>query len=424
MDIFNLKQQIVSDTSVERYQVHEYEPVTGTNLNNPGEIRIVINQEDLYVQPSKSYLIIEGKLTKNDGTGYDNANMVSLINNGVAYLFKSVRYQLNGQDLEYINNPGHASTMMGLLTYPDDYGKSRGLNQLWSKDTTNAAAAANLGFAARQAYIIQKPDPKGIFSIKVNLRHLFGFADDYDKALYGIKHQLTLVRDTNDNAIFRDNGVDAGKVTLSKVSWWVPHVTPSLEMKNELNKVMESKARIPMIYRSRWCDSISVPQTTNFTWRLGSRGDTEKPRYIILGFQTNKGENQETNPAIFDHVNVKSVHAMLNSERYPEVDYDVDFTKMKFSRVYGDAASFCGDYYGINQLIAYPNVLPSEYKDLYPLFVLDVSKQSEALKNSVADIQVRVQFSENVAANTQAYALILSDKTMSLRSDGNNLRLE
>jgi len=423
MDSLNITQKIVLDTSVERDQVHEYEPVTGTNLNYPGEIRIVINQQDLYVQPSKSYLIIEGRLTKNDGTAYADADLVTLINNGMAYLFKSIRYQLDGHDLEYINSPGHASTMMGLLTYPDDYGKSRGLNQLWSKDTTAAAAAANLGFNARQIYIIQKPDPKGTFSIKVDLRHLFGFADDYEKVLYGIKHQLTLVRDTNDNAIFRANGVDAGKITLDKVSWWMPHVTPSFEMKHKLYKIIESKAQLPLIYRSRWCDSIAVPQTTNFTWRLGSRGDTEKPKYIIVGFQTDKAESQTTNPAVFDHVNVKSIYAMLNSERYPEVDYDIDFAKMKFSRVYGDASKFCGEYYGINELIAYSNVLPSEYKDLYALFVIDVSKQSETLKSSVADIQLRVQFSQNVPANTQAYALILSDKTMSLTSDGNNLKV-
>jgi len=208
------------------------------------------------------------------------------------------------------------------------------------------------------------------------------------------------------------------------VSWWVPHVTPSFEMKNKLYKIIESKAQLPMVYRSRWCDSISVPQTTNFTWHLGSRADTEKPKYIIVGFQTNKNKSQVTNPALFDHVNVKSMYAMLNSERYPEVDYDINFAKMKFSRVYGDASRFCGDYYGINELIDYSNVLPSEYRDLYPLFIINVNKQSEGLKNSVADFQLRNQFSQNVPDNTQAFALNLSDKTMSLRSDGNNLRLE
>jgi len=103
---------------------------------------------------------------------------------------------------------------------------------------------------------------------------------------------------------------------ISNISWWVPHVTPSFEIKVQLNKFMESKARIPIMYRSRWCDSISVPQITNFTWPLGSRGDTEKPRYITVGFQTYKIKNQKTNQALFIHANVKSVQAMLNSERY------------------------------------------------------------------------------------------------------------
>jgi len=58
MDAFNIAQDIVSGTSVERDQVHEYESVNGTSLNNPSEIRIVINKEDLYVHPSKSYLIM------------------------------------------------------------------------------------------------------------------------------------------------------------------------------------------------------------------------------------------------------------------------------------------------------------------------------------------------------------------------------
>jgi len=54
------------------------------------------------------------------------------------------------------------------------------------------------------------------------------------------------------------------------------------------------------------------------------------------------------------------------------------------------------------------------YRDLYSLFVLTVSKQSEALKNSVTEIQLRVQFSQNVTANPQPFALFLSDKTLCL----------
>ena len=64
------------------------------------------------------------------------------------YLFKNVKYQLSGHEIESILNPGQATTMLGLLKYPDDFSKSQGLNQLWYKDTSPAAILneGNAGF--------------------------------------------------------------------------------------------------------------------------------------------------------------------------------------------------------------------------------------------------------------------------------------
>jgi len=92
--------------------------------------------------------------------------------------------------------------MLGLLKYPDDFAKAQSLSQLWCKDTgATAVIADNAGFAARQAYLIQKPTTKGAFSFIVPLSHIFGFCEDYDKIVYGLKHTLTLVRKSDDDAI-------------------------------------------------------------------------------------------------------------------------------------------------------------------------------------------------------------------------------
>jgi len=114
--------------------------------------------------------------------------------------------------------------MLGLLKYPgDDFQKSVGLNQLWFKDTgATAHLQNNTGFAARQIYIIRKPDPNGTFSFRVPLKHIIGFCDVYHKVFYGFKHQLTLVRKGDNDAIFRSNAGDAGKVVLTKLSWYFP----------------------------------------------------------------------------------------------------------------------------------------------------------------------------------------------------------
>ena len=47
--------------------------------------------------------------------------------------------------------------------------------------------------------------------------HIFGFCDDYDKIVYGLKHSLT-VRKTDDEAIFRGAAAGAGKVSQDKIS--------------------------------------------------------------------------------------------------------------------------------------------------------------------------------------------------------------
>ena len=166
-------------------------------------------------------------------------------------------------------------------------------------------------------------------------------------------------------------------------------------------------------------------QTRNFTWRLSVKLAPEKPRWIIVAFQTDKSGNQEHNPSIFDHCNLTNMFVMLNSRRYPEIDYDdTNFTQQKFSRVYGDAAVFRTKFYHLEDLISNPNITPADYKELFPMYVFDVTKQSEKLKNSVTDIQIKAQLSENAAENTEAFAVVISNKSLIFQSDGNKMGVE
>ena len=422
MDMLKINESLATDESIEEYEYHEYEPITGANLNNPGEIRITVQTQDIFYHPSESYLIFEGQLVKKDGAAYADADVVTITNNGMMHLFSNIKYQLSGQEIESLYYPGQATTMLGLLKYPDDFQKSQGLNQLWYKDTgATAHLTNNPGFGARHGYLIMKPDPKGTFSFRIPFKHIFGFAEDYDKIVYGFRHVLTLVRKSDDDAIFRLDAAGAGKITLSKVSWYVPHVRPADGPKLQLYEMIEKKVKAPVGFRMRQCESISVPQSKSFSWRLTVKSSPEKPRYIIVSFQTDKHGNQEKNPSVFNHVNVNNMYITLNSTRYPVVDYDLSFTKQQFSRAYGDAASFRSKFYGMDELVSNPNITPSDYKDLFPIFVFDVSRQSEKLKNSVTDIQVKAYFNENVPANTEAFAVVISDRVVSFTSNGNKM---
>ena len=438
--ILRITDPILKDDSIDKYEEFAYDPVTGTNLNSPGQdIRINIETQDIFTHPSESYLIIEGRLLKADGTAYDRANAVTLVNNGMMFLFKRIRYELSGQDIENITNVGQATTMLGLLKYPDDFSKSKGLNQLWYKDTKSTTeirpdqANFNVGFKVRHDYIFGKADgdvtPIGTFSFRIPLKHIFGFCEDYDKIVYGLKHTLTLTRENNNTAIFKSAALDGGghpvvangQVILSKITWFMPHVMPADEDKMQLYKIIERKEKIPVGYRMIQCDSASVPpgNVSSFSWRLAVKSSPEIPRFIIIGFQHNAINNQTTNPSIFTGVNVSNMYVMLNSTRYPASDYNINFGAQQFSRVYGDVANFRSKFFNMDELISNPNINPSDYKELYNLFLFDVSKQSEKLKQSTTDIQVKMFFRNDVPVGVQVYGVIISDRLINFQSDGN-----
>ena len=244
-----------------------------------------------------------------------------------------------------------------------------------------------------------------------------------------MQQRLTLTRSGNRNdPIFRDNGVDAGRIVLEKIRWFMPHVIPSDAYRLQLDKIIEKKEKIPVGYRMLQCDSTQVPENQKtFTWRLGVKSSPDIPRFIIVGFQTLRNNNQEENPAIFKHLFLRNIYVTLNAKRYPDTDYENDFTKNQYSRIYGDTALFRKKFFNMDYLVSNCGINPPDFKSIYPLFVFDVSKQSEKLKTSVSDIHVKAFFDadpaggNNPPANTMAYAVIISDRLFHFVSDGSKI---
>ena len=324
--------------------------------------------------------------------------------------------------------------MLGMLKYPDDFYKSSGLNQLWIKDENEGEAEErtdqakyNRGFDIRHKYIIRTSNPKGSFEFKIPLKHFLGFCEDYKKILYGMQQRLTLTRTGDNDAIFR-NGGDIGKIRLDKIRWFMPHVIPSDAYRVQLDKVIEKKEKIPVGYRMLQCDNTQVPvNQKTFTWRLGVKSSPDIPRFIIVGFQSDKNNNQISNPAIFDPLYLRNIYVTLNAKRYPDTDYNNDFDKNQYSRIYGDATLFRKKFFNMDELVSNSGIEPIDYKNLFPLFVFDVSKQSEKLKTSVSDIHIKAFFNPapggaaNPGANTMAYAVIISDRLFHFVSDGSKI---
>ena len=93
---------------------------------------------------------------------------------------------------------------------------------------------------------------------------------------------------------------------------------PADKEKMELYKIIEKKEKLPVGYRMIQSDSVSLNQATTFTWRLGVKSPPEIPRFIIVGFQTNKSGIQRQNPLLCTYpVLPNSVHVCIYFEWFP-----------------------------------------------------------------------------------------------------------
>ena len=120
--------------------MYAFQPIGGTQYNSAGQITIRIEYQDAFFFPQRSWLEIEGKLVKETGgTAFANGDNISLTNNGPMYLFDGIKYELGGQEIESVYQPGYATTMLGLTKYSSSFNARPCLNQCCVLDMTAKA---------------------------------------------------------------------------------------------------------------------------------------------------------------------------------------------------------------------------------------------------------------------------------------------
>src|SRR5271165_6025171 len=135
-EMLDISEPHLYDESISSMNFYEYTPQTHANNNTiSSQIRITINNQDIYSLPSKSHISIKGQIKRADNNAaYAAADEIALINNAMMYLFTGIKYELGSTELESINYPGQITSMLGYLSYPDDFSTSSGLKCCWSKD--------------------------------------------------------------------------------------------------------------------------------------------------------------------------------------------------------------------------------------------------------------------------------------------------
>lgn len=386
--MLNVKSNPSSDTSIVSFQYHAYNPYT-TSYNNNDEIRIAIQQQDLYVLIQESHIYIAGTVTRRASATATEVDP-NWSNNHAFFLFDDIRYELNGIEVDRSKNVGITSTIKGYLSIPR--------KQMESIKTTSFNKTGRVTTH---------------FSYCIPLKHVLGFAEDYKKVILNMKHELILTRRRNDIHCFLGNH-DTYDITIDKINWRVPHVKVDDYGKLQLLKYIDENKFIHMKFRS-WelIEYPHLPETNRHTWAVKSSNNINKPRYVIFAMQTGRVNAINQDSSGFDHCNVTNIKLYLNSECYPYENIHTVFGQNQTAILYNMYSKFQESYHHDRTELSDPFLTPSELTIGKPLFVFDCSRQNESVKSSVVDIRLEFETSENIPSNTRAYCLILHDNMVS-----------
>lgn len=427
-DYLDINEVLKLDESVWDYRYDIIYPDSNKPLNQPSQIPITFNDQSAYLLLYKSFITIKGVFSKSDGSGLVNTDLVTLTNNAPMFLFNQIDYQIGDTTIESVRFPGHASLMKGVLTYPKLYGECGGLNQGWlldfdPEDLTKPDLAKKSGFKMRHDHFNKRQ--QGFCSFIVPLSHIFGFMEDYKKMIFGCRHSIIFHRTGDKNVLVKgSNDAPDCKFLINSLTWTIPRITPSFEVEAKLNKLFISKWTNQIGFMFRQMDQIQVSTaSTKFKWQLGMKSSTEKPRYLIIGFQTNR-DNNYNDAAIFDHCKLDNIAVYLNSTRYPNIEVSNDFETGDYALSYYLAKQFRESQYKLTEQYNDFSITLEDYKKYYPLFVIDTNKQNDRLKNSISEVRIEAEFKRNVPVNTICYCLVLSDRLLKMVSDGSKVMVQ
>ncbi|XP_075163004.1 uncharacterized protein LOC142235626 [Haematobia irritans] len=354
-EILNITEKPFSDEDIIKGDYRSYVPYIQSFKNND-EIRITIQNQDLYILPSESYIYIEGSLKNSSGIDVARAR---LRNNCVAYMFDEIRYEINGIEIDRTRYLGTTTKIKQIIS----------LNSFDNNMMTNAGWNIDGDFTQNS------------FNFCIPLNRLLGFAEDYNKVICNAKHDLILLRSSNDNSVcYSIDDKEDIRLTITNIVWKVQHIQLSDYKKLSFLKTIKDGKSLSIAFRS-WDCYINPTFTggTKHSWNVKLSANRERPRFIAFTFEKyNK----------FVHCNL--IYLKFNQNRYA-ILYDM-------------YAKFQQSFYMKEPLLSF-----SEFKE-NPIAVVDISNQNEATKSGPIDLKIQLETSTVIPANTVAYCLIIHDR--------------
>ena len=412
MFILNEKYEI--DRKILKCDYIRYSPSEISTINTPNS-QIYNNKprEDSVISLLNSYIEINFdvlKATTNDR--YADADDIRLINLGPIALFSNYKLTTSsGKHLENIDHAHIVSLMYKLLSS--------------SRDTDDLSISFDRSRDKRKRELLDNKTQKGKFHLRIYLKDVFGFAEYQEIGTFGLSYRLTFTRKSDNTVLNKNNATANAKIKINGTEWYVPHYEPSFEEYTELQTQIKNKTPKNLHY-----PEISVfmkeVNTQNFwTFELSTQEGVNVPIWVFVAFQQHDRQHDQTlNNDIFYRMPVSSAQCIIGTEKYPDSAILLNYDDDDYSQGYGQIKEAFRALTKDNILQPYisEDDFRSDNNDNnigYNIQVFDIRHQ----KNYQSGQSVKIEFKLDkvVPAGIYGYALVLTNKLVSISSDGQRM---
>lgn len=375
-------------------------PVTDLNFNTPNNYTVFKLDHGDSFYSSRMMFHIQGEYVKKaTGDAYEAGSNIKLVDNFAAFLFSRIEVKKHNTLIDSIDMPGITSMIKGLLNYGE-----QDKNQL-----------INCGFASRYK-------GGGKFEALGTLGHFgLGFFDRLRYPMYKGGFEITFTRAQDNDALYIWKGEaagavepDEGKIVIQSFTLRVPLVeyeqTAKIQLIDGL-KTLSDRGSLVYDFNQWQCIDKKGIFGSSFSFDITNvYRNVYNPRFVIIALQTNRSNNQKKNPSIFDHCNIKNVGVKINGDRYPSEMQNVDIANERCRILYDQYQRFRKIMFNDNNTI----IDPTNFINLYPLFVIDAHLHPINTDRSRSDIQVEMDFNQAIQSpqgdsGTTAYVIVVSD---------------
>ena len=391
-----------------------YSPAEISTINTANsQIYINIPREDSVISMLNSYIELNFDVLRADNNNrYVDTNDIRLVNLGSIALFSNYKLTTSsGKHLEEITHAHIVSLLYKLLTS--------------SRDSDDLSIGFDRNRGRRKNELTNNKTIKGKNHIRIYLKDIFGFAEHQKKGTYGLGYKLTLTRNTDNAVLNKDNAVANARVKINSLDWYVPHYSPNLEEYNKLMTQIKKNSPTLLHYPERSVFMKEVNTQNLWTFELGTQEGINVPVWKFVAFQQNDRQNdQNLNNDTFYRPLVTSAQCIIGTEKYPDSGILLNYNDDDYSQCYGQIKEAFKALTKDNLL--QPYISDDDFRSSnngdnigYNIYVFDIRYQKNF--ESSQPIKVEFKFDGVVPAGIYGYALVLTNKLISISSDGQRM---